>query len=1510
MQLFRRALTLATAALVSSLTFTAATFGQNPLQVRPQIRVSSTVDNKVRTQLVGGVPAVLSKATETGRLNGSIRMNHMLMVLQPSSDQDQALRTLTDQQNEKGSANYQKWITPAQFGQSFGISDSDIAAVTGWLQSQGMTIDQVTAGKRLIEFSGSVAQVESAFGTEMHSYSVRGEKHVSANSSITVPSALASVIASVPTLHDFFKKSYMTKPTTAVAPVTRFPAMAAKFPGSVAANTHPDLSVGSTHYFGALDFQTVYNTAPLINAGNNGAGTTIGVIGRTDINLNDVQIYRTIFGLPNNDPMFTVVGEDPGVVAGDDGESYLDVEVSGGVAPGAKINFITSKATLTTDGVDLSAIYAVQNNAVDIITESYGQCEADFAGTSEFQFYQDLWGQAAAQGISVFVSSGDNGPASCDDENNSYETAGYAVSLLASSPFNVAVGGSDFFEGTGTYWSTSNGAGYESALSYIPEQPWNESYKNSQGYAELCGLCSGSGGVSAYFQTPSWQRGPGVPTSDPAYPNVATADPSTPFTTGPHRYLPDVALNAAAGHDGTIYCAEGVCQIQPTGIGFGVVGGTSVAAPSMAGVQALVDAANGGRQGNPNFHYYALAIANNTAGLNCTATGPPAAGCVFNDIAAGNNIVCGGSSTCAAANKIGWTAGSGYDLASGLGSVNVANLATEWSTVSFTSSVTSLNLTPSAGLIHGQTATVTLTVAPGVGGTGTPTGQVGVFASQGALTNPTNPNTSGFLNQPAYCTLSGGTCTISLGSLPAGSYNLFARYSGDATYGSSTSTSIPMSVAKESSTTTFVANTFSCTTGALTGTNAITYGSAVYLDTTVAGVSGQGVPTGKISLLDNNAALASVALNATGNSEIIAGVFTGTGSQGCVYGYANPNLASLTGGVHSITVTYPGDSNFGASSTANPYNITVSPAALTASLKTTAAGINAGGSTTLTFLLTPLDASAQAVNATGTVTFTDTTTGTVLGTGTIARGLYSNATYFLATLTTPNISVAGANTISATYSGDTNYASTTATTTVTVGALAAITTGAVTSTSVTPTVAATNTLTFTASAYNGAAPTGTVSFYDNGTTLLGSGTLGATSHTATLATRTVLGAGVHSITGVYSGSTTYATYTSPALQVTVGKATPTLNLSVKAGTTLGSTATLTVLITVPESGSYVAYIAPTGTVQYYDNGNPLGSPVALTPPVTYANGGYGLYETILNTTALTTGSNAITATFTDNNYATTTTNSETVTIAQYTPTLTVSAPSTVYAKGASIPFTAVLTVPAGTAAPMGSISFYDGSTSLGMVPLSASGAGTYAATLPGVTTLQSGPNSITAQFIGDTNYSAVTSAPITEIITTNNVWVANGNGSVSAITESGTAVTTSAVSGGGTGIAIDNAGDVWSLNTGSVAEFSNTGTVISPGYTGGGINAPTALTIDGAGLVWVTNGNNTLSVLSPTGTPVSTTAYTSLLATPTTVNVDGSGNLWITNAGDNSVTEVIGVATPVTTPQTTAVKNSSVAARP
>ena len=258
-------------------------------------------------------------------------------------------------------------------------------------------------------------------------------------------------------------------------------------------------------------------------------------------------------------------------------------------------------------------------------------------------------------------------------------------------------------------------------------------------------LWSGGGGISAWFMTPSWQRGDGVPLADPAYTNAFKTDPLSPFVAGPHRYLPDVSLLAAAQHDGMLYCGEGICQLASnnTIVNAGIVGGTSVATPAMAGIQALVNQYNGGRQGLPNYVYYALADAQQTAGYNCSANAGASmnANCAFHDVSTGNTLVCGNSG-CTTGSKLGWVAAAGYDLATGLGSPNAYNLATLWSTVTFNSTATTLQLSQTSGIPHGQTVTVSGSVVPG-SGTGMPTGNVALIASSGGLTDPVSSSTGG-----------------------------------------------------------------------------------------------------------------------------------------------------------------------------------------------------------------------------------------------------------------------------------------------------------------------------------------------------------------------------------------------------------------------------------------------------------------------------------------------------------------------------------------------------------------------------------------------------------------------------------------------------------------------------------------------------------------------------------------------------------------------------------------------
>jgi len=275
----------------------------------PVARVIAKVDNSQRTRLSGHVPGALRKAVDLGRVDPSTPAEHMVMVLQSSDEQKRELRRILDEQQDISTTNYHQWLTPDQFGATFGVSDDDIAQVSAWLESQGFTVEDVAKSKRVLHFSGTTGQLEKAFKTEMRSYSVNGEAHVSSNSTISVPTALRPVIAGV-TLHNFFRKGHM-------GPVQRLSdSTASPLYGS---------SSGSTHYIGPWDFATIYNTFPLLNAGINGSGVSIAVVGRSDIQLSDVQTYRQLFDLPVNDPIFVHAGQDNGTQPGDDGESDLDV---------------------------------------------------------------------------------------------------------------------------------------------------------------------------------------------------------------------------------------------------------------------------------------------------------------------------------------------------------------------------------------------------------------------------------------------------------------------------------------------------------------------------------------------------------------------------------------------------------------------------------------------------------------------------------------------------------------------------------------------------------------------------------------------------------------------------------------------------------------------------------------------------------------------------------------------------------------------------------------------------------------------------------------------------------------------------------------------------------------------------------------------------------------------------------------------------------------------------------
>lgn len=605
--------------------------GAQPVLVQPVIE-SQTVTLRNSTHRLA------RPEFDRGAAPPSLPMSNILLVLKRAPEQEAQLQQLLDEQQDPSSPNYHHWLTPEEFGRQFGPADEDVQVVTQWLKSHGFTVSNVAKGKTTIEFSGTAAQVEETFHTAIHKYVVNGEEHWANATDPQIPAALAPVVAGFASLHNFVKRPQLIRTGRTVTAAYR--------PGS-----RPQFTSSSGNALAPGDYAIIYNINPVYQAGTNGSGATIAVVARSNIKLQDITQFRSIFGLVANNPQIVVNGTDPGVVKADESESVLDASWAGAVAPNATVKLVVSKTTNTTDGTDLSEQYIIDHNLADVMTESYGDCEAGYSG-AQANFYASLAQQAAAQGITYTVSSGDNGVAGCDDPSSDSASLPASVSVLASTPYTIAVGGTEFNENgnNNAYWSPNNSATMVSALSYIPEDAWNESCTPAQCGASNAGLWSTSGGQSIFFQKPSWQVGvPGIPPDGV-------------------RDVPDVALTAAS-HDGYLLCLDNSCQANKQGeFSFQVFSGTSASAPSFAGIMALVKQYVGSRLGQADYVLYRLATLENL--LSCNASlGQPLSTCIFNDVTLGTNSVPG---------MAGFNAGGGYDLTTGLGSVNVANLIYWW----------------------------------------------------------------------------------------------------------------------------------------------------------------------------------------------------------------------------------------------------------------------------------------------------------------------------------------------------------------------------------------------------------------------------------------------------------------------------------------------------------------------------------------------------------------------------------------------------------------------------------------------------------------------------------------------------------------------------------------------------------------------------------------------------------------------------------------------------------------
>ncbi|WP_213805924.1 protease pro-enzyme activation domain-containing protein [Granulicella sp. dw_53] len=711
-----------------------------------QNRISSVGSSKVALQHT--IPPRALTGGDLGAAPADRLLDSMMLTFSRTDAQQAALNQLLIDLQNPSSSRYKEWVTPEQFGAQFGLSAADLAKVSAWLTSQGFTVTGTSRSSNFISFKGTVAQAQTAFGTTIHSLMVDGEQHISNMTDPVLPTGIAAVVTDVVGLNDLKLKSRArTRVVTPEAADTT--GLQPKFTSSVS----------GSHYIAPGDFYTIYDVKPLLTSSINGAGVTVAIVGQTNIATADVTAFRTASGLggycfatlttgqtiSQNSctgqalPIFAtkLYGTSPGTSTPDVPEAMLDVEWAGAVAPGANIIYVNSTDVFT------SLISGISDNLAPIFSISYGNCEGAL-GTSLMTTMNQYFQQANAQGLTVVGPTGDAGATDCD-AGNYPAVAGLAVDFPASSPYVTAAGGSMFIAADSAFWSTTNNTNGGSALSYIPEMVWNES-------SAANGLGAGGGGASSFFSKPYWQIGATVP-QDSA------------------RDTPDISLNSASGHDGSLYCSSGSCVTgfrAADGQSLSVVGGTSVATPSFAGILALVEQKIGARIGNAGPVLYALANSSSSA-------------TVFHDITSGNNssACTAGTQNCPTGGTIGYSAGTGYDQATGWGSVDAFNLANNWKVVTPISatagagqgiSVTTLS---TANPVCGTAANIVLAVKVAGTSATVPTGTVQIFVDGVANGSPV--------------ALSGGTAsyTLATSGLASGGHTVSAVYSGDSVYAGS-----------------------------------------------------------------------------------------------------------------------------------------------------------------------------------------------------------------------------------------------------------------------------------------------------------------------------------------------------------------------------------------------------------------------------------------------------------------------------------------------------------------------------------------------------------------------------------------------------------------------------------------------------------------------------------------------------------------------------------------------------
>ena len=961
-------------------------------------RITSQVENSGLVSLPNSVHPWARAQFDRGPAPANMS-GRMVMVLKRSPEQEAALQTLLAAQQDPHSPNYHKWLTPEDFGKRFGVADADLQTVSGYLSAQGMSVGRVYGNHMAIEVSATAGQIKSTFQTEIHTYSIAGKTFYANNSNPKIPSALHGVVSGFAALNNFRAtggsgagaQGTLDGPTHTIKPL-------------YTTGTTPNFTYGIS----PGDLDVIYDIPATTAQGLGGQNVNVGVIGDSDINVSYVNNYRSIFGLSANPPVVVVDGNDPGV--NDDAYiAYKQIELVGAVAPNATIYYYTSATTDYDTGLDFALIRAVTDNHVQVLVLGFQSCETALGASGMFLVNQ-VTEEAAAQGMTVVAASGDTGAAGCEVPGTvGKATTGYAVNGYASSPYVTAVGGTDFFYSTlnpaSNYWNTTNSGtpSFTSAKSYIPEQVWNDSYApggsgtSNSANGTSVELASGGGpstagsdGVSVAQKIPSYQSGKINGISSTA------------------RVIPDISFFAGSGANQTqgynnsayLFCMQPAdCQTGGTPQ-FTYSGGTEASSAVFAGAVALaVNKLNSSSRfglGNINPSLYSM------MGVSIAP----------HDISRGTNeLACTGSNNCSGGHMTGYTAGSGFDAATGFGSFDITSFVTNYAPTGTTPSQVALTIVdPLTGkapvCVNGGVTTpnctthstwlqFTVTASPASGTGTTPTGDVDIFTS-----SPLQADTT-----VGTLTLTSGTATTTADLLPGGTYNLYARYAGDGTYASSVGNGNPATLTVQPEACQMVVYGHNINIGSNTN---IAYGTPISITAepySHLSTNNDGIPSGSIQVLDNSKLITTLPINSEG-----AATFTS-------------NLLPVSATQHNIVLNYPGDASFTSCQTGT-FVATITKAATTTVLNSPELDTGDSGSTQtlgITAIVTSATLPSNGIAPTGTVTFSTNTPKTVtLTPGFDANG---NAIATASTTVSTNDIPSGGGGITATYlpGSDPNY---------------------------------------------------------------------------------------------------------------------------------------------------------------------------------------------------------------------------------------------------------------------------------------------------------------------------------------------------------------------------------------------------------------------------------------------------------------------------------------------------------